>query len=120
MISSTIWHINQHKQIFQRPTKLHCIDLEQVLIHFISENDNSASPLVIVRGQVTTRRRQMFRKAPSSSANKRLFGSSLSVDCQSVFHLRTSFPRDFRNGMSFSQNSAPFTLSDPAAVPYLL
>ena len=62
----------------------------------------------------------MFGKAPSSSANKRLFGSSLSVDCQSVFHLRTSFPRDFRNGMFFSQNSAPFTLSDPAAVPYLL
>ena len=35
----------------------------------------------------------MFGKAPSSSANKRLFGSSLSVDCQSVFHLLTSFPR---------------------------
>ena len=33
------------------------VDLEQVLIHFISENDDSASPLVIVRGQVTTRRR---------------------------------------------------------------
>ena len=26
------------------------VDLEQVLIHFISENDNSASPLVIVQG----------------------------------------------------------------------
>ena len=61
----------------------------------------------------------MFGKAPSSSANKRLFESSLSVDCQSVFHLRTSLPRDLRNGMSFSQSSAPFTLSDPAAVPYL-
>ena len=61
----------------------------------------------------------MFGKAPSSSANKRLFGTSLSDDCQSVFHLRTSFPRDFRNGMSFSQYSAPFTLSDPATVPYL-
>ena len=66
MISSTIWHVNQHKQIFQRPTKLHCIDLEQVLIHFISENDNSASPFVILRGQVTTRKRKMFGKAPSS------------------------------------------------------
>ena len=66
MISSTIWHINQHKQIFQRPTKLHCIDLEQVLIHFISENDNSASRFVILRGQVTTGKGQMFGKAPSS------------------------------------------------------
>ena len=93
------------------------VDLEQVLIHFISENDNSASPLVIVWGQVTTKRRQMFGKAPSSSANKRLFRTYLSVVCQSVFHLRTSFPRDFRNGMSFSQYRAPFTLSDPAAVP---
>ena len=55
------------------------VDLEQVVIHFISENDSSASPLVIVRGQVTTRRRWMFGKAPSSGANKRLFGSSLSV-----------------------------------------
>ena len=36
------------------------VDLDQVLIHFISQNDNSASPLVIVRGQVTTRRRYMF------------------------------------------------------------
>ena len=61
----------------------------------------------------------MFGNVHSSSANKRLFGSFLSVDCHSVFHLRTSFPRDFRNGMSFPQNSAPFTLSDPAAVPYL-
>ena len=62
----------------------------------------------------------MFGKAPSFSANKSLFGSSLPVDCQSVFHLRTSFPSDLRNGTSFSKNSARFTLSDPAAVPYLL
>ena len=33
------------------------VDLEQVLINFISENDGSASALVIGRGQVTTRRR---------------------------------------------------------------
>ena len=40
----------------------------------------------------------MFEKASSSqtpSANMRLFGSSLSVDCQSVFLLRTSFPSGF-------------------------
>ena len=57
---------------------------------------------------------QLFGKASSSqtpSTNKRLFGSSVSVDCQSVFHLRTSFPRDMRNEMSFSQNSMPSTLS---------
>ena len=57
----------------------------------------------------------MFGKASSSqtpSANKRLFGSSLSADCQlSVFHLRTSFPRDLRNEMSSFQNSMPSTLS---------
>ena len=67
-------------------------DLEQVLIHFISENDRSASALVIGRVQAMTRGRYMFGKASSSqtpSANKRSFGSSLSVDCQSVFHLRT-------------------------------
>ena len=61
------------------------VDLEQVLIHFISENDGSASALVIGRVQAMTRRRQMFGKAsssPTSSANIRLFGSSLSVDCQ--------------------------------------
>ena len=66
------------------------VDLEQVLIHFISENDGSASALVIGRVQAMTRRRQMFGKASSSQtpgANIRLFGSSLSVDCQSVFHL---------------------------------
>ena len=66
------------------------VDLEQVLIHFISENDGSASALVIGRVQAMTRRRQMFGKAsssPTSSANIRLFGSSLSVDCQSVLHL---------------------------------
>ena len=32
-------------------------DLEEVLIHFISENDRSASALVIGRVQATTRRR---------------------------------------------------------------
>ena len=47
----------------------------------------------------------MLGKAFSSKspiASKRLFGSSLSVDCQSVLHLRTSFPRDLENQMSFS------------------
>ena len=65
----------------------------------------------------------MFEKASSSqtlSANKGLFGSSLSVDCQSVFHLHTSFPRNLRKGVSFSQNGMPFTSPDLAAVPYLL
>ena len=54
----------------------------------------------------------MFGKASSSqapSANKRLFGSSLSVDCQSVFHLSTSFPGDLGNRLSFSQKSMPST-----------
>ena len=58
----------------------------------------------------------MFGKASSSqtlSANKKS-GSFLSVDCRIVF------PRDLRNGMSFSQNGMPFTSSSPAAVPYLL
>ena len=56
------------------------------------------------------------------SGNKRLFGSSLSVNYQrlSLFHQHTSYPRDLRNEMSFSQNSMPFTSSDPAAEPYLL
>ena len=64
----------------------------------------------------------MFGKATSShtvSANKRLFRSSLSADCQSVFHLHTSFTRDLRKGMSFSQNSMPCTSPDLVAVPYL-
>ena len=53
-----------------------------------------------------TRRWWMLGKASSSQspiASIRLFGSTLSVDCQSVFHLRTSFPRDLGNEMSFSQ-----------------
>ena len=86
------------------------VDLERVLIHFISENDRSASAIVIGRVQATTRRRWMFGKASSSqtpSANKRLFGSSPSVHCQSVFHLRTSFPRDLGHRMSFSQKRMP-------------
>ena len=40
----------------------------------------------------------MFGKASSSQTprtNIRLFRSSLSVDCQSVFHLCTSFPSGF-------------------------
>ena len=55
------------------------VDLEQVLIHLISEkfseNDHSASVLVISRVQAMTRRRWMFGKASSSqapSASKRL------------------------------------------------
>ena len=90
------------------------VDLEQVLIHFISENDHSAFVLRISRVQAMTRRRWMFGKASSSqapSASKRLFGSSLSVNFQSVFHLLTSFPRDLGNGMFFSQNSMPSTSS---------
>ena len=42
------------------------VDLEQVLIHFISKNGHSAS------------------SSQAPSASKRLFGSSLSVDYQSV------------------------------------
>ena len=87
--------------------------VEQVLIHFIScENDHSASVLVISRVQAMTRRRWMFGKVSSSQAphaSKRSFGSSLSVDCQSVFHQLTSFPR----------TACPL-LHHPAAVPYLL
>ena len=100
------------------------VDLEQVLIHFISENfsenDHSASVLVISRVEVMTRRRRMFGKASSSQApsasQERLFGSSLSVDCQRVFHLLTSFPRDLGNGMSLSQNSMPSTSSFSCSV----
>ena len=36
------------------------VDLEQVWIHFINENDGSASAFVIVRVPAMTRRRQMF------------------------------------------------------------
>ena len=42
------------------------VDLEQVLIHFISENDGSASAFVIGKVQAMTRRRQMFGTASSS------------------------------------------------------
>ena len=42
------------------------VDLEQVLIHFISENDGSASAFVFGRVQAMTRRRQMFGTASSS------------------------------------------------------
>ena len=98
------------------------VDLEQVLIHFISKNDRSASALVIRMVQAVTGRRWIFGKAFSSeapSASKRLFGSSLSVDCQSVFHLRTSFPWDL--GMEcLSPRTACLLLHHPGAVPYLL
>ena len=69
------------------------VDLEQVLIHFISENDGSGSAFVIGRVRAMTRGLQMFGKASSSQtpgAKIRLFGSSLAVDWQrvlSVFHL---------------------------------
>ena len=79
------------------------VDLEQV-----SENDRLGSALVIGRVQAMARRRWIFWKAFSSQApstNTKLFGSSLSIDSQSVFHLSTSFPRDLGNGLSFSQNS---------------
>ena len=69
-------------------------DLEQVLIHFITENDHLASAHVIGMVQAMTRRRWMFWKASSSQAP---IGSSLSVDCQSVCHLLTSFPRNLGN-----------------------
>ena len=61
----------------------------------------------------------MFEKASSSqapSANKRLFGSSLSIDCHSVFPLSTSFSRDLGNGLSFSQKSMPSTSSSCCAL----
>ena len=44
-----------HCEIKKR--SLGIVDLEQVLIHFISENDRSASALVIGRMQAMTRRR---------------------------------------------------------------
>ena len=55
--------------------------------------------------QTLTRRRWMLEKSSSSKspiASKRLFGSFSSVDCQSAFHLRTSFPFLWGNEMSFS------------------
>ena len=88
-------------------------DLEQALSRFINENDRSASALVIGRVQEMSRRRWMLGKASSSQssiASKRLFGSSLSADCQSVFHLGTSFPRDLGNEMSFSQYAFYFII----------
>ena len=92
------------------------VDLEQVLIrspliHFISEV------------QAVIRRRWMFGKASSSqspNANERLFGSFLSVGCQSVCHLSTSRPRDLGNGLSFSQNSMPSTSSSSCSALFTI
>ena len=42
------------------------VDLEQVLIHLISESNGSASAFVIGREQAMTRRRLMFGKVSSS------------------------------------------------------
>ena len=104
-------------------------DLEQVLIHFIienfSENDHSASVLVISRVQAMTRRRRMFGKASSSqaqSASKRLFGSSLSVDCQSVRVFSIYLPHFQRiwEMECLSHRTACPLLHHPAAVSYLL
>ena len=98
--------------------------VEQVLIHFISgENDHSASVLVISRVQAMSRRWWMFGKVSSSQAphaSKRSFGSSLSVDCQSVFYLLTSFPRDLGSRMSFSQNSMPSTSSSSCSALFTI
>ena len=47
-------------------------------------------------------------------------GSSLSVDCQSVFHLRSSFSRDLRNVMSFSHNSMPSTSSSSCSALFTI
>ena len=49
------------------------VDLEQVLIHFISEHDGSASAFVIGRVQVMTRRRQMLGTAASSQTPGRCY-----------------------------------------------
>ena len=46
--------------------------------------------------------------------------SSLSVDCQSVFHPSTSFPRDLGNGMSLSQNRMPSTSSSSGGAFYAI
>ena len=89
------WSLRDQRIAFQQVSS-DIVDLEQVLIRFIEENDRSASALVIDR---------VLGKASSSKspiASKRSFGSSLSVDCQTVFHLRTSFPRDLGNEMFFS------------------
>ena len=89
------WSLRDQRIAFQQVSS-DIVDLEQVLIRFIDENDRSASALVIGR---------VLGKASSSKspiASKRSFGSSLSVDCQTVFHLRTSFPRDLGNEMFFS------------------
>ena len=55
----------------------------------------------------------------ATSASKRLFGSSQSVDCQSVFHHHTSFPWDLGNGMSFSQKSMPSTSSSSLSALFI-
>ena len=52
---------------------------------------------------------------------ERIFiASSLSVDCESVFHPSTSFPRDLGNGMSFSQDSTPPTSSSSCSAWYTI
>ena len=53
-ISRGVVH-GDHCEIENRSSSI--VDLEQVLIHFISENDRSASALVIGRMQAMTRRR---------------------------------------------------------------
>ena len=87
-------------------------DLEQVLIHFVSENDHLASAHVIGRVQAMTRGRWMFWKASSSQAPS-------TVDCQSAFHLLTSFPRDLEMECLYPR-TACLLLHHTAAVPYLL
>ena len=83
------------------------VDLGQVMIRFASEKDRSASALVIGRVQAITRR---WCGCLGKHLEKNV-GSYQSVNCQSAFHLRNSFPRDLRNGMSFSQYSMPSTSS---------
>ena len=103
-------------------------DLEQVLIHFISENDRSASALVIGMVQAVTRRRWMFNLGKHLHRQHQVLVKGcleapylLTARVFSIYDLRTSFPRDLGHGMSScSQGSMPCTSSSSCSALFTI
>ena len=99
------------------------VDLEHVLIHFISENDHSVSVLVISRVKAVTRRRSMFGKASSSQAQLLVKGclEAPYLLTARVFPTTNLISKGFGKWNYFLQEQHAFYFTDhPAAVPYLL
>ena len=86
-------------QVFERQS-LQVFDLIRIRSKFKKGTCN---------GQKTIDVWEIRSSSQAPRVNKTLFGTSPSADCQNVFHLSTSFPRDLGNGLSFSQNSMPST-----------